>query len=104
MAAQTTEEQLIAAELELEAAEVAKDSLVAEQLRSASAVSIEGHPNAEYNGLFTHDSASPVALLKNDNGISCYYHKAADSWYLKQRSYSREAKPDLNRCQAASLR
>ena len=50
-------------------------------LRQAKAVSIEGHPQPDFNGLYTHDSTHEGwPVLKNANGKNCYRYKATDSW------------------------
>ena len=57
-------------------------------LRQAKAVSIEGHPLASFNGLYTHDSTHEGwPVLKNANGRSryCYRYNPTDHWYLHKQ-------------------
>ena len=55
-------------------------------LRQAKAVSIEGHPNPIYNGVYTHDSTHEGwPVLKNANGRYCYRRVPADKWYLNNK-------------------
>ena len=55
-------------------------------LRQAKAVSIEGHPLAEYNDLYAHDSTHEGwPVLKNARGNYCYRHTPNDSWFLRDR-------------------
>eukprot|EP01045_Picozoa_sp_COSAG04_P011042 COSAG04_NODE_697_length_11055_cov_5.640471_10_plen_253_part_00 len=52
-------------------------------LRQAKAVSIEGHPQADCNGVYTHDSTHEGwPVLKNAKGIYCYRRTPTDSWLL----------------------
>ena len=52
--------------------------------RQAKAVSIEGHPLAAHNGLYTHDSTHEGwPVLKNPKGMYCYRHTATDKWFLR---------------------
>ena len=47
-------------------------------------VSIEGHPQPSYNGLYTHDSTHEGwPVLKNAEGMYCYHYAPLDKWYLK---------------------
>ena len=63
-------------------------------LWQAKAVSIQGHPNPRYNGLYTHDSTHEGwPVLKNAGGRYCYRHTAADQWFL-----GIEFKPDTDLC------
>ena len=56
-------------------------------LVQAKAVSIEGHPNAAYNGLYTHDSTHEGwPVLKNAKGRYCYRHAPRDEWLLTSGS------------------
>ena len=55
-------------------------------LRQAKAVSIEGHPTATYNGVYTHDSTHEGwPVLKNDKGNYCYRYTPRDQWRLSDR-------------------
>ena len=52
-------------------------------LAQAKAVSIDGHPNPAYNGVYTHDSTHKGwPVLKNANGVYCYRHTLTDRWFL----------------------
>ena len=52
-------------------------------LRQAKAVSIEGHPDADFNGLYTHDSTHEGwPVLKNANAMYCFRHAPHDTWLL----------------------
>ena len=49
------------------------------RLRQAKGVSIKGHPDAVYNGLYTHDSTyEDRAVLKNANGLYLYRYAAGE--------------------------
>ena len=49
----------------------------------AKAVSIEGHPVAVYNGLYTHDSTHEGwPVLKNAGGMYCFRYTPRDQWLL----------------------
>ena len=62
----------------------------------AKAVSIEGHPKPEFNGLYTHDSTHEGwPVLKSANGRYCYRHTPLDSWFLRDRFT-----PDSDLCHA----
>ena len=51
--------------------------------RQAKAVSIEGHPQAAYNGLYTHDTTHEGwPVLKNASGRYCYRYTPGDKWLL----------------------
>ena len=66
-------------------------------LRQAKAVSIEGHPQPQCNGLYTHDSTHKGwPVLKNADGMYCYRHTPADQWFL-----SNEFTPDKPKCAAS---
>ena len=57
-------------------------------LRQAKAVSIEGHPSAAYNGLYTHDSTHEGwPVLKNARGKYCYRHAARNQWMLTDKAH-----------------
>ena len=52
--------------------------------RQAKAVSIEGHPDPDFNGLYTHDSTHKGwPVLKNARGMYCYRHTPLDKWLLR---------------------
>ena len=49
----------------------------------ARGVSIEGHPDPDFNGLYKHDSMHEGwPVLKNAKGMYCYRHTPSDRWYL----------------------
>ena len=55
--------------------------------RQAKAVSIEGHPDSAYNGLYTHDSTHEGwPVLKNAMGTYCFRYKASDQWRLSDKA------------------
>ena len=55
--------------------------------RQAKAVSIEGHPTADCNGLYTHDSTHEGwPVLKNASGSYCYHYAPKDRWLLNTES------------------
>ena len=63
----------------------------------AKAVSIEGHPQASFNGVYTHDSTHEGwPVLKNASGNYCYRYTPLDKWFL-----SGTFTPDEDRCIAA---
>ena len=65
-------------------------------LRQAKAVSIEGHPTASYNGLYTHDSTHEGwPVLKNAMGGYCYRYTKSNSWFIRG-----EFTPDGGNCNA----
>ena len=44
---------------------------------------IEGHPTADFNGVYTHDSTHKGwPVLKNASGMYCYRYTPADQWML----------------------
>ena len=59
-------------------------------LRQAKAVSIEGHPEPDFNGVYAHDSTHEGwPVLKNANGKYCYRYTGGlyspppwDRWFL----------------------
>ena len=52
-------------------------------MRQAKAVSLEGHPTAAYNGLYTHDSTyEGWPVLRNASGSYCYHYAPLDKWFL----------------------
>ena len=56
-----------------------------ECLRQAKAVSIEGHPDTTYDGVYTHDSTHEGwPVLKNAKGKYCYRYTPRDNWYLSR--------------------
>ena len=62
----------------------------------AKAVSIEGHLDPDFNGLYTHDSTHEGwPVLKNANGRYCYRYTPRDKWYLNY-----EFTPDEGTCMA----
>ena len=64
--------------------------------RQAKAVSIEGHPDPLYDGLYTHDSTHEGwPVLKNARGKYCYRHTPSDKWSLAS-----EFDPDKAMCNA----
>ena len=66
-------------------------------LWQAKGVSIEGHPLATCNGLYTHDSTHEGwPVLKNASGRYCYRYTPKDKWYLRD-----QFKPDEGACHAA---
>ena len=66
-------------------------------LWQAKAVSIEGHPTADYNGVYTHDSTHEGwPVLKNAKGMYCYRHTPTGRWFLWK-----EFTPDDSACNAA---
>ena len=61
-------------------------------LAQAKAVSIEGHPDPDFNGLYKHDSMHEGwPVLKNARGMYCYRYKATDSWRLSDQARHDEA-------------
>ena len=68
-------------------------------LWQAKAVSIEGHPDAAFNGLYTHDSTHEGwPVLKNARGMYCYRRSTwREQWFLND-----EFTPDLD-SRAASI-
>ena len=65
-------------------------------LRQAKAVSIEGHPQPAFNGVYTHDSTHEGwPVLKNAKGIYCYRYTPYDQWLLKHKFT-----PDDGNCNA----
>ena len=65
-------------------------------LVQAKAVSIEGHPIAAINGLYTHDSTHEGwPVLKNGRDRYCYRYTPTDQWLI-----SNEFSPDDDRCSA----
>ena len=55
-------------------------------LVQAKAISIDGHPNAAYNGVYTHVSTHEGwPVLKNDKGKYCYRHAPRDTWTLNDK-------------------
>eukprot|EP01045_Picozoa_sp_COSAG04_P033654 COSAG04_NODE_7051_length_1202_cov_1.570263_2_plen_179_part_00 len=67
-------------------------------LRQVKAVSIEGHPAAECNGLYTHDSTHkgwPV-LKSADGKTYCYRYTPTNQWRLSDK-----ARYDEDLCVAA---
>ena len=55
-------------------------------LRQAKAVSIEGHPDPLYNGVYTHDSTHEGwPVLKNAKGMYCYRCTPTDEWVLHNK-------------------
>ena len=69
-------------------------------LAQAAAVSIDGHSNAAYNGLYTHDSTHEGwPVLKSDKGRFGRYlfrYTPDDKWFL-----STEFMPDKSICAAS---
>ena len=54
--------------------------------RQAKAVSIDGHPDAAQNGLYTHDSTHEGwPVLKNANGMYCYRYMPTDQWLINNK-------------------
>ena len=52
------------------------------QLESKT-LSIEGHPYADYNGVYTRESTHEGwPVLKNDKGMYCYRYTPYDQWLL----------------------
>ena len=81
-----TEEEVTEAKLriqaEVEAAKAALAALATAQLASKT-ISIEGNPNAAYNGVYTHDSTHEGwPVLKNANGMYCYHFRQTGQWIL----------------------
>ena len=59
-------------------------------LRQAKGVSIEGHPDPDFDGLYTHDlTHKGWPVLKNAEGMYCYRYTPKDQWLLRG-----EFKPD----------
>ena len=59
----------------------------------AKAISINGHPIADANGVYAHHSTHEgLPVLKNTAGIYCYRYTAADEWRLSndQADFSRD--------------
>ena len=55
-------------------------------LRQAKAVSIEGHPKAAFNGLYTHDSTHEGwPVLKNARDMYCYRYTPKDKWLINNK-------------------
>ena len=73
-----------------EASEAPKAALATAQLEGKTG-SIEGHPTAAYNGLYTHDSTHEGwPVLKNAKGVYCYRYTPTDPlcnsrWYLSTK-------------------
>ena len=68
-------------------------------LRQAKAVSVEGHPLAAYNGVYTHDSTHEGwPVLKNAKGRYLYRYRTEGSWRL-----GKELTPDRGGCSAKIL-
>ena len=66
-------------------------------LRQAKGVSIEGHPSAAFNGLYTHDSTHEGwPVLKNASGMYCYRRVPTDRWFLRN-----QFTPDSDNCTAS---
>ena len=54
------------------------------QLDGASGISVAGHPQPAFNGLYTHDSTHEGwPVLKNASGMYCYRYTPADRWLLR---------------------
>ena len=70
-------------------------------IRQVKAVSIEGHPTAAYNGLYTHEWRSEGwPALKNASGRYCYRYlgqnaSLSGSWFLRDKFT-----PDKTTCSA----
>ena len=85
----STEAEVLAAERRTkaawEAAQAANAVLATEQVEQAS-LSIEGHPNSHYDGVYTLDSSHKGwPVLKNARGMFCYRHRPTGSWRLFHR-------------------
>ena len=64
--------------------------------RQVKAVSIEGHPNAAFNGVYTHDSTHEGwPVLKNANGMYCYRYTPNNQWRVGS-----EHNPDKGACRS----
>ena len=62
----------------------------------AAGVSIEGHPDPRYNGLFQYDSQHQQGalwpVLQNAQNMFCYHHSPTETWRLSRR-LDREDRP-----------
>ena len=57
---------------------------------------IEGHPTADFNGVYRHDSTHEGwPVLKNAEDRYCYRHASKEKWYLDDA-----IAPDSNTCNA----
>ena len=55
-------------------------------LVQAKAVSIEGHPQPRFNGVYRHESTHEGwPVLKNANGMYCYRYTPKDQWRLSDQ-------------------
>ena len=77
--------------------EKAKAAKALTEVQKVKAVSIEGHPRATYNGVYTHDSTHEGwPVLKSDSGRYCYRHTPRDAWYRRGK-----VTPDEDLCAAS---
>jgi hypothetical protein len=61
-------------------------------LWQANAVSIEGHPNPAFNGLYMHDSTyEGWPVLKNASSMYCYRYTPQDKWLIRSKFKPDEA-------------
>ena len=100
----TSEEEVTSAERRIQdaadAAAAAKASSARTQLDPAAGVSIEGHPQPAYNGVYHNDPQHHTAgegwpVLKNQHGRYCYHYEPWNKWFL-----SDEYTPNDSACSA----
>ena len=76
--------------------EAAKAGRALAQVQQVQGVSISGHPNSDFDGVYKHDSTHEGwPVLKSAKGKFCFRHTPRGQWLLRG-----EFKPDSDTCNA----